>query len=197
METFGTCFSYERRTYLPRAKRIRSLTAYENVSQKPGSKGPMAFRECQSTTLLGWSYFWRQVTKLQKALYPNYSNNKIRVLQRWMSSICCMYLGQLQGCKKYWFSRCSFISQTTSWSRLRISPEMFDRLIQFYDVFEEFFPYVFVFGKRIRDPPETSITSHMRWHTNKSSVSGYGLYIINILISVLTNILINRNMLQH
>jgi len=63
---------------------------------------------------------------------------------------------------------------------------MFNRLIQFYDVFDEFFPYVLVFGKRIRDPPETSITSHMRWHTNKSSVIGYGLYIIDILIPVLT-----------
>lgn len=50
---------------------------------------------------------------------------------------------------------------------------MFNRLIQFYDVFDEFFPYVLGFGKRIRDPPETSITSHMRWHTNKSLVIGY------------------------
>lgn len=66
-----------------------------------------------------------------------------------------------------------FISQTTSWSRLRISPEMFDRLIQFYAVFEDFLPYVLMFGKRIRDYPETSITSHMRLHADKSSLSGY------------------------
>ncbi|KAF2808303.1 uncharacterized protein BDZ99DRAFT_51628 [Mytilinidion resinicola] len=50
---------------------------------------------------------------------------------------------------------------------------MFDRLVQFCNVFEEFSTYLLQFGRRIRDAPETSITSHMRLHTDKSSVFGY------------------------
>lgn len=66
-----------------------------------------------------------------------------------------------------------FISQTTSWSRLRISPEMFDRVVQFCKAFEEFSTCVLQFGRRIQDAPEMSLTSHMRLHTNRSSVIGF------------------------
>ncbi|KAF2685428.1 hypothetical protein K458DRAFT_430937 [Lentithecium fluviatile CBS 122367] len=50
---------------------------------------------------------------------------------------------------------------------------MFDRLVQFCNVFEEFSTYVLQFGRRIRDAPETSTTSHMRLHTDKSLDFGY------------------------
>lgn len=57
---------------------------------------------------------------------------------------------------------------------------MFDRLIQFYDVFEEFSSYILMFGKRIRESLETSITSHIRLHGDKNSLLGYGQYATEI-----------------
>ncbi|KAH7110534.1 hypothetical protein B0J11DRAFT_620056 [Dendryphion nanum] len=66
-----------------------------------------------------------------------------------------------------------FISQTTSWSRLRITPDMFNRLVQFCNVLEEFSTYVLRFGRKVRDSPETSIASHLRLHTSGGLFVGY------------------------
>ncbi|KAH7083626.1 hypothetical protein FB567DRAFT_581167, partial [Paraphoma chrysanthemicola] len=66
-----------------------------------------------------------------------------------------------------------FISQTTSWSRLRILADMFNRLVQYCNAFDEFSAYLLQFGKRIRDAPEIGLTSHLRLHTAKTSVIDY------------------------
>lgn len=55
---------------------------------------------------------------------------------------------------------------------------MFHRLMQHYHVFEEFSTYVVRLGKKIRDPVETNVTSHMRLHMDKNVLSGYGMNII-------------------